>query len=322
MSVQTLIGLHHVTAICGDPQRNIDFYSGFLGLRLVKRTVNYDDPASYHLYYGDEIGSPGTILTFFAWTSVPPLGVARGKPGKGQIAAVSFATPARSLEYWIDRFADRAVDFDAGQRRFDEIVLSFHDPDGLALEIVGRDDIASRSAWKEEPVPVDHSLRAIAGATLCLEGYERTAALLRDALGFRFVGEESGRFRFELGQQRESVRVDLICQPDATPGRIGIGAVHHIAWRTPDQTTQSQWHHTLASLGYDVTPIIDRLYFHSIYFREPGGILFEIATDPPGFTIDESVAELGSSLKLPPWLEVRRTRIEAKLPAIQVKPHR
>ncbi|MGH7553952.1 MAG: ring-cleaving dioxygenase [Longimicrobiales bacterium] len=282
-----------------------------------KRTVNYDDPASYHLYYGDEVGSPGTILTFFAWTSVPPLVVARGRRGIGQIAAVAFATPVKSLDYWIDRFADRAVDFEAGERRFDEIVLSFHDPDGLPLEIVGRDDVAARSPWNEGPVSVDHALRAIAGAALCLEGYERTATLLRDPLGFRFVGEETGRFRFESGERGKTVRVDLICQPDATTGRMGIGAVHHIAWRTADQTTQSHWHDTLASLGYDVTPIIDRHYFHSIYFREPGGILFEIATDPPGFTIDESVAELGSSLKLPPWLEVRRARIEAKLPILR-----
>jgi glyoxalase family protein len=312
-----LLGIHHVTAICGDPQRNIDFYSGFLGLRLVKKTVNFDDPGSYHLYYGDALGTPGTILTFFAWIGSPPLSIVRGRPGTGQVVAASFAVPRAALDFWVDRLADSAADFDAPERRFDELVLTFRDPDGIVLELVGRDDIAARAPWREGPVAEQHAIRGLAGASLCLEGYERTAALLGDTLGFHFVGAEANRFRFETGVHGATARIDLVSQPDALPGRTGTGTVHHIAWRTLDDEEHERWRARLGGRGLDVTPIIDRQYFHSIYFREPGGVLFEIATDPPGFTIDEAPEVLGQELQLPYWLESRRSRIEARLPEVR-----
>jgi glyoxalase family protein len=310
-------GIHHITAICGDPQRNVDFYVGVLGLRLVKRTVNFDDPGSYHLYYGDGVGSPGTIMTFFAWL-LPPLVTARARQGTGQICATPFLVPATSLDYWTDRLAAAAIDFDGPEARFDEDVISLLDPDGLPLELVGRADAQPRTPWPDGPVSAQHAIRGFAGATLCLDGYEKTARLLTDVMGLRPSGEEGSRYRFRVGDGSDAAMIDLLCRPEAEAGRMGIGAVHHIAWRAPAADTQQQWRAMLAVAGYDVTPALDRKYFESIYYREPGGVLFEIATDPPGFTIDESPAELGSTLMLPSWLEGRRASIEARLPELRV----
>jgi glyoxalase family protein len=310
-------GIHHITAICGEPQRNIDFYAGLLGLRLVKKTVNFDDPGSYHLYYGDGLGSPGTVMTFFAWI-LPPMVTARARQGTGQITATPFWIPAASLDFWVDRLAAADVDFDGPTHRFGEPVISLVDPDDLPLELVARPGGTLRAPWKVGPVPTEHAIRRFSGATLSLAGYERTARLLTETMGFREVGSEGTRFRFQVGEGDDAAMIDLLCQPEGDPGRMGIGAVHHIAWRTPSREQQEQWRGVLAKAGYDVTPVLDRNYFESIYFREPGGVLFEIATDPPGFTADESPEELGTHLKLPPWLEPRRDRIEAWLPEVRL----
>ncbi len=309
-------GIHHVTAICGDPQRNLDFYSGLLGLRLVKKTVNFDDPGTYHLYYGDGLGTPGTILTFFAWI-LPPAVTARGRQGTGQVSSTGLLVPSGSLDFWIDRLAAAAVDFHGPEERFDERAISLKDPDGLPLEIVARDSPPERRHWSEGPIPVEHAIRGFAGITLALSGYESTAALLTGSMGMRETGNEGPRFRFRVGDGDDQASVDLLCQPEGEPGRMGIGAVHHIAWRARTAQEQLEWRRILSELGFDVTPVLDRRYFTSVYFREPGGVLFEIATDEPGFTVDETPEELGSRLQLPPWLEPRRARLEARLPALR-----
>ncbi len=306
-------GIHHVTAIAGDPQRNIDFYAGILGLRMVKLTVNYDDPTTYHLYYGDETGRPGTILTFFPWPDAP-----RGRLGTGQLTATSFSVPEKSLPYWVSRLRDNGVVFEGPSKRFDEEVLSFQDPDGLRLEIVQHDYPDERSGWKEGPVPTNCAIRGFYGVALCEEGYERTARLLTDTLGFRKMGEEDNRFRYEVGDRAPGSFVDVRCRPDTAPGLISVGTVHHVAWRTPNDQQHGAWRQRLASLGHNVTPIIDRKYFHSIYFREPGGVLFEVATDNPGFAVDQPVGELGTRLMLPPWLEPERNRLEQGLPRVRL----
>ena len=310
-------GIHHITAICGDPQRNLNFYAGLLGLRLVKRTVNFDDPGSYHLYYGDGLGSPGTILTFFAWI-LPPTVTARARQGTGQITATPFRIPPNAVDFWVDRLAGAGVDFDGPWPRFGEPVISLTDPDGLPLELVARAGAESPAPWTAGPVAVEHAIRAFAGATLCLDGYERTAQLLTEVMGFRLVGEEGSRSRFQVGEGADAAMIDLHCQPEGEPGRMGIGAVHHIAWRARTPEEQRSWRGVLAAGGLDVTPVLDRNYFTSIYYREPGGVLFEIATDSPGFTADEPAETLGTQLKLPPWLEPRRERLEARLPVLRL----
>ncbi len=306
-------GIHHVTAIAGDPQRNIDFYAGILGLRMVKLTVNYDDPTTYHLYYGDETGSPGTILTFFPWPDAP-----RGRLGTGQLTSTSFSIPEKSLPYWMNRLRDNKVGFEGPVRRFDEEIISFQDPDGLRLELVHHDFRENRTGWKGGPVPLEYAIRGFYGASLSEEGYERTASLLTDTLGFRKIGEEENRFRYEVGGGGPGSFVDVLCKPDSAPGLVSVGTVHHVAWRTPNDRQHKAWRESIARVGLNVTPIIDRKYFHSIYFREPGGVLFEVATDNPGFTADQPLGELGSRLMLPPWLEPERARLERVLPRVHL----
>jgi glyoxalase family protein len=305
-------GLHHVTAIARDPQVNIDFYSGLLGLRLVKRTVNFDDPGTYHFYYGDEAGTPGTILTFFPW----PL-AKRGSQGAGQATATAFSVPAASLGWWRERLARHNVAFEEPARRFDEEVISFLDRDGLELELVAHEGAEARAPWDGGPVPPGQAIRGFHGVTLT-EWNPRVSARLLGTMGFRQVGEDGRRTRFEVGPGGAGAYVDLLGVPDAPQGRISAGTVHHVAWRVADDAAQAHWQRTLAEAGAHVTPVQDRQYFRSIYFREPGGVLFEIATDIPGFATDETLAELGGSLQLPPWLESARARIEEALPPIQV----
>lgn len=307
-----ILGIHHITAIADDPQRNVDFYTGVLGLRLVKVTVNFDDPGSYHLYYGDGQGHPGTIMTFFAWP-----GARRGRHGNSQVTATSFAIPVGSAQFWMDRFAAKAIDFDTIEERFGQPVIPFADPDGLRLELVETTGIDVSHRWMEGGVPPDTAIAGFHGATLSETGYERTAKLLTETMGFRLARQDRNRFRYEADGGGASKTVDLICAPGGTEGRVAVGTVHHIAWRTPDDAQQLDWLGELSRLDYNVTPVIDRVYFHSIYYREPGGILFEIATDPPGFTVDEPLEALGTTLRLPPWLEPHRNRIEAALPPIR-----
>ncbi len=307
-----IAGLHHVTAIASDPQRNLDFYIGLLGLRLVKRTVNFDDPGTYHFYFGDARGTPGTILTFFSWP-----GARRGHRGVGQIEATAFAISPDSVGYWLDRFKEQHVTAEKTSARFGEEVIRFTDPDGLLLELVTSDSIAQVESWADSTVPAEHSLRGFHSVSATLEGYERTAQLLTESFGYRLVKESGNRFRFVAPSESGPGRiVDLLCMPDSRAGHVAAGSVHHIAFRAKDDNEQLQWREHLVELGYDVTPVIDRTYFHSIYFREPGGILFEIATEPPGFTLDEPIEELGSKLRLPAWMEAARSQIEQVLPPI------
>jgi glyoxalase family protein len=307
-------GIHHVTAIATDAQTNLDFYTGVLGLRLVKRTVNFDDPGTWHLYYGDATGRPGTILTFFPW----PL-ARRGSRGAGQATATAFAVPAGSLDFWRRRLAGEGIVVDDPHRRFDEEVLTFLDPDGLKLELVEDPGAAGRPPWADGPLPDRHAVRGFHSVTLAERRLAATADLLTAGLGFRPAGEEGRRFRFAAGGTaagEAGSRVDLVVSPEEPPGRVAAGTVHHVAWRTADDAAQLAWRADLLARGLGVTPVQERQYFRSIYFREPGGVLFEIATDGPGFTLDEPAAELGSALRLPPWLEPRRDRIAAALPPL------
>jgi len=310
-------GIHHITAIAGDPQRNIDFYTRVLGLRLVKRTVNYDDPQTYHLYYGDSVGNPGSILTFFPWPDAP-----RGMRGTGQATVTSFLIPEDSLPYWKDRLKQNHVKFEEPAKRFknEEKFLTFYDPDDLKLELVFTQPKFVRrfSPWEKSPVPENKAIRGFHSITLSEEGYDRTASLLTDVMGFRLVQEEGKRFRYETGEGGSSAYVDLLCQPELPRGQVLAGTVHHVAWRTPNDEQQKAWRQDIIKAGRNPTPVIDRRYFHSVYFREPGGVLFEIATDPPGFSIDEPESELGTSLKLPPWLEPSRKQIEDALPKLEL----
>jgi catechol 2,3-dioxygenase-like lactoylglutathione lyase family enzyme len=314
---QPIPGIHHVTAIAGDPQQNIDFYTGLLGLRLVKLTVNFDDPRAYHLYYGDGAGSPGTILTFFAWP-----GARRGQPGAGQIGVTSFAVPSGSLGYWRGRLTSAGVrldtDLTAAEERFGERILTFQDHDGLPLELVEREGAADQPFWDGADVPGEHALRGFGGVTLEEEGFESTRQFLTDVMGFQPAGADGQTFRFTTGESGPGSVVDVRTAPNLLPGRIAVGSVHHVAWRVPDDQAQVEWRETLATAGLNVTPVLDRQYFHSIYFNEPGGVIFEIATDPPGFTADEAPETLGTHLKLPPWFEPRRALIERSLPPVRL----
>lgn len=301
-------GLHHVTAIASDPQQNVDFYTDVLGLRLVKRTVNFDAKDTYHLYYGDESGHPGTILTFFPFD-----GAHQGRVGRGQTGATAFVIPDSSVNYWIDRLESKDVDVDTPQTRFDETVVPFRDHDGQPLELVtGTTDI---EPWADGPVPVENAIRGFHGVTLNSLDPKSTVAVL-ETLGYKRISQEDDRTRYRASGDRAAF-VDVLDQPDAPRGRQGVGTVHHIAFRTADEQTQAEWREPLSEIGLHVTPQKDRQYFKSIYFREPGGILFEIATDEPGFTRDESITELGTELKLPPWLESDRDMLEQRLPAIE-----
>lgn len=317
---QIISGLHHVTAIASDPQRNLDFYIEVLGLRLVKKTVNFDGPGTYHFYFGDESGSPGTILTFFPWPMA-----SRGTPGVGQTTATSFSVAKGSLDFWEKRLLGAGVPAERTGECFGDEVLEFADTDGTRLEIVGETNPPEVKRWKDSAIPAEHALRGFCGVTLTEQGYESTADVL-ELMGFKKTGAEGNRFRFATVGGGAGVapgsHVDLLCAAEAAYGRMGAGTVHHIAFRATDDDDQKRWREVLIKKGLDVTPVLDRTYFHSIYFREPGGVLFEIATDPPGFLLDEPVESLGESLKLPPWLESKRERIEHILPLVRLpKPH-
>jgi glyoxalase family protein len=320
--MNSIPGIHHITAIAGDPQQNIDFYTGVLGLRLVKVTVNFDDPEAYHLYYGDGRGRPGTILTFFSWP-----GAQRGRQGNSQVTAASFAVTKDSLGFWTERLAQRGVAFEKLPQRFGQPVLAFADGDGLRLELVETPLTDAVHAWEGRGIPAAFAIHGFHGATLSETGYERTSVLLTETMGFRLLGQEQNRFRYESHQSHSTQlqhpeagrTIDVICAPAGHEGRVSVGTVHHIAFRTPNDAQQRQWLAKIGGLGYNVSPVMDRVYFHSIYYREPGGILFEIATDCPGFATDEAVERLGERLQLPPWLEAQRSRIEAALPPIHLQ---
>ena len=309
-------GLHHVTAIASGAQANLDFYTRVLGLRLVKRTVNFDAPDTYHFYYGDVAGSPGSLLTFFPFADA-----AAGRAGTGMAETTAFATPEAAFDRWMSGFAEEERDFDGPVTRFGAQVLGLRDPDGLRIELVAEPGLVGSplgAGQHEAGAVAPHAISRLHSVALCIEAPERTAQLLTGSFGYEAIGEEAGRRRFRASGGGPAGIVDLLCQPDRMRGRLGAGTVHHVAFRAQDETEQLTWREAILSLGFDVTPVLDRQYFRSIYFREPGGVLFEIATDPPGFATDEAPEALGTALKLPSWLEPQRAAIERRLPPLRL----
>jgi glyoxalase family protein len=307
-----ILGIHHVTAIATDPQRNLDFYTEVLGLRLVKRTVNFDDPGTYHFYFGDETGSPGTILTFFPWP-----GAGRGKPGVGQTTVTSFSVPEGSLSFWAHRLQLAGVPAEASGKRFDEEVLTFADPDGLKLELVAHANARQVQIWAGTDIPFEYSIRGFHSVTLSERELAPTLNTL-ETMGFRQTHEDGNRIRFEVGEGGDGAQIDVLFLSGGPHGLVAAGTVHHVAFRVADDESQLEWRKYLTQKGLGVTPVQDRNYFHSVYFHEPGGVLFELATDPPGFAIDEPVETLGEALKLPPSYAGFRDEIEKALPPIHL----
>ncbi|CRX37939.1 ring-cleaving dioxygenase [Estrella lausannensis] len=309
---QLVTGIHHITALASDAQKNVDFYAGILGLRLVKKTVNFDAPDVYHLYYGNEKGEPGTIMTFFPSPEIP-----RGRKGKGQLTATSFSIPESAIDYWIRRLDKFHIRHESPKPRFNEIVIVFEDYDGLGLELVANNE-DRRAGFTYGNVPTEFAIRGFYGITLSEECHEKTAELLMRQMDHVLIAEKDNRFRYSASGKPGDF-VDILCTPEAFRGVSGFGTVHHVAFATPNDETEMKARQILIEQGLNVTPVLDREYFHSIYFREPGGTLFEIATLPPGFTVDEPLEKLGSSLQLPPWQEPNRSSIEKALSPIQIE---
>lgn len=303
-----IAGLHHVTAIASDPQRNLDFYTQVLGLRFVKRTVNFDDPGTYHFYFGDDVGTPGTVLTFFPWP-----GMGQGRRGVGETIATAFSIPVGSLEYWRKRIAAHKIQTEE-HIYFGATHLRFSDPDGMVLELVEQAETDPVKAPRYSDVPAESAIQGFFGTTLLEANLERSEALL-DVMGYEKTDTDAGRSRYAAAGNARGRFLDIVIDNDARPGRMGAGTVHHIAFRTSDEATQLGWQEEL-SRYLQVTSVQDRTYFHSIYFREPGGVLFEIATDVPGFLIDEPVESLGEELRIPEWFEPQRAAIEARVQPI------
>ena len=311
-----IAGIHHITAIASSAADNLAFYQNILGLPLVKKTVNFDDPYTYHLYYGDQRGTPGTIMTFFPWEDLP-----RGKPGAGMITAIAFAIPREAVTFWEQRIAA------AGQtvqktKRFGDPVLLFPDPHGLPLELIGTDEPQAAVHLAPDIVPIEHAIRGFHSATATLHRLDAVHALLVDVMKLAQTDREGSRYRFMTADTTAPGHIyDIVVDPHAPPGRQGGGTVHHIAFRTSSPRAQSLWQSRLRQTGLPVTEVRDRKYFRSIYFNSPGGVLFEIATDPPGFAIDEAIETLGSALMLPDQYESRRAAIEKRLPALYPEGH-
>jgi glyoxalase family protein len=310
-TIMIMQGIHHITAVAGDPVRNWQFYTQVLGERLVKKTVNFDDPGTYHLYYGDEGGSPGTILTFFPWP-----GMQQGRIGNQQVSATAYAVPFASLDYWAQRLRDHGLEVDSFDR-FDKPGFAFADPDGMSLELVGVTESPESPIWLGSPVPPGHRLRGFHSATLALPQTEHTLRLLTHVFGMSIESEADGRTRLTFGGEAlTGAHLDVVENRMDEHYGFGAGIVHHIAFRAKDAEEQLQWRQQVIEFGLRPTSVIDRDYFTAIYFREPGGVLFEIATDPPGFTRDEPLAELGAGLKLPRQHEHLRRQLERDLPPI------
>ncbi|AWB46053.1 ring-cleaving dioxygenase [Paenibacillus sp. CAA11] len=309
MTLQTA-GIHHITAFAGNPQKNVDFYAGILGLRLVKRTINFDAPEVYHLYFGDQSGDPGTIITFF-----PSSGNRRGRIGGGQVGITTYVVPVGALGFWEERLKQFGISV-TKTTRFSEDYLQFADNDGLRLEIVEREE-GSNSEWSFGGVPADKAIKGFGGAVLYSVHASKTMDALENILGLTKVGEDAGYARFKASGNIGNI-ID-VRMGDMPWGAGGAGTVHHIAWRAKDYEEHALWQEMVSSSGYQPTQIIDRQYFNAVYFREGGGILFEIATDPPGFAVDEPAEAMGEKLMLPSWYEPQRVEIEANLEPIQVR---
>jgi len=308
----TIPGIHHVTCITGDVQKCVDFYVGVLGLRFVKKSINQDLPDTYHIYFGDYLGTPGTAMTFFGWPTWPAQ-----RTGTGQVTTVSFQVPPGSLGFWSNRLKELRVDHRM-VTAFDSDSLVLRDADGIEIALVAQASDDRWKPWPEAPVDPEHAIRGFHSVTMTLAEMAATFTLLTSVMGYRVASQEGKTTRFETGAGGPHAIVDVIESPEGPEGEESIGTVHHVAWRTPDPDAQVGWRDSLLTAGRNVTPVIDRWYFKSIYFREPGGVLFEIATDGPGFTVDESPEKLGTTLSLPPWFQVRRDRLDEILPPIVV----
>ena len=303
-----ILGLHHITAIAGDAKRNFDFYTRILGLRFIKKTVNFDDPHTYHFYFGDETGSAGTILTFFPWGDE----IQQGRKGSGMVTEIGYSIPKGSIDFWIKRFEDNNVIYNKPAEKFGEKYLTFLDPDGLKLELteVSTD---SRTPWETEEVKAAVATRGFHHVTLTLKDKEATAYILNNVFGYTLVKSDGNRFRYATDAVGEASIIDIVEIPSENRGFNANGTVHHVAFRVKDDAVLMEFRDKIVKMGLSITPQIDRNYFHSLYFREPGGVLFEIATENPGFTVDEPLAELGQNLKLPAQYESQREEIENHL---------
>jgi glyoxalase family protein len=304
-------GIHHVTAIAGPARRNLDFYTRVLGLRLVKKTVNFDDPGTYHFYFGDSLGQPGSLLTFFPWEHVAP-----GRSGIGSNQETAFRVPESALGYWAHRFIEKGVEHGTLEKRFGQRVMTFKDPDGTSLALIGVTDAVSETSWTATEIPAEYAIQGLESVTLLVENGAPTGAILTDVLGFHEAAREGSLVRYK-GDAAIGSTVDIRSAGGFLPGRMGGGSVHHVAFRAPDDAAQAEMVKRLAEHhGIQATEQRDRNYFRSVYFKEPNGILFEIATDNPGFAADEPQDRLGGELKLPGFLEPRRSEIEGHLPEL------
>jgi glyoxalase family protein len=306
-------GIHHVTCIAGDAQENLDFYVALLGMRLVKKSVNQDDPGTYHLFYADRVGTPGTDFTFFPWPNMGP-----GRLGAGLTVEVSFAVPPGSLDYWQERFQQAGVQFDMPDGRFGEMTLPFKDPHGLQLTLVETDDERQFVPWENSPVAPEHQLRGMHAVRLWERQLATTEIMLTQLMGFAPVGMEDGWHRYGVEGGGSGKLIEIRELPDERRGEWGTGTVHHVAWRVKDSDEQMTLREAIARAGLRPTPQIDRFWFKSVYYKEPGGVLFELATDGPGFDRDEDMEHLGEQLILPPWLEPQRREIETALPSLEM----
>ncbi|MFZ1218255.1 MAG: ring-cleaving dioxygenase [Chthoniobacterales bacterium] len=311
--MQSVRGLHHVTAIAGPAQENLDFYAGVLGMRLVKKSVNQDDPGTYHLFYADAEGHPGTDLTFFPWAQMAP-----SREGYGLSSEVSLAVPPGSLDFWNSRLEGSGTRVGTAETRFGRQALPFKDPHGLSVAVVESEDSLRRpfTPWEGSPIPVGHQIRGLESARLVERDLVRTTSFLSNAMDFVHLGTESGWHRYGVGDGKSGNYIDLREIPLAGRGAWGTGSIHHLAWRVDDEAHQLEVRDRVHKGGSRPTPVIDRFWFKSVYFPEPGGVLFELATEGPGFAVDEDAAHLGESLVLPPWLEPERASIEAVLPPL------
>jgi glyoxalase family protein len=308
--LQKTAGIHHITAMVNDAQRNIDFYAGVLGLRLVKKTINFDRPEVYHLYFGNDSGQPGTVITFFPWAKQQ-----KGRIGMGQVGTTSYVIPTGSVEFWEHRLHQFGIEYHSSVR-FEERFLTLNDPDGLQLELIERTE-GPINTWNFGGIYSENTIKGFGGATLISAQPNKTADVLENVLGFECVGDEEGFLRFRSDALLGNT-IDIKLTPSVR-GLMGAGTVHHIAWRAKDEEDLLKWRSLLLDKGYYPTEVRDRNYFKAIYFHEEGGILFEIATDPPGFTVDEPIHELGEKLMLPSWLESKRVELEETLPKVKVR---
>jgi glyoxalase family protein len=306
-----ILGLHHITAIAGNAQRNYHFYTKTLGLRLVKKTVNFDDPQTYHLYYGNERGEPGTILTFFPWQHVK-----QGMNGTGMATEIGYAVPMGSLDYWVKHFDEKNVKHSLPAEKFGEQFISFTDPDGLKLNLIepGKEDL--RVPWQSKEIDSGAAIRGFHNVVLTLKDIKATAGILTDVFGYKLLKQEANIYRFGTGAVEYGSMVDMVEQPIGQPGHVAGGTNHHVAFRVKNEEDQMAIREILFAMGMHITHQIDRNYFFSVYFREPGGVLFEIATENPGFAVDEPIPELGLHLKLPEQYESDRKHLEAVLPPL------